>query len=166
MPSRSRPDRHRDLPAAPPADPTAAAADVRRFAELLRAKEANERESAAAERRRAAADRERLDAERAQLRLLDDARSAKERAARRLKEVRAGRSSNAAVAEAEAAYKVALADLLAAESGERPSWAPAVSTPAPDESQPDDEAQPAGEAQPDGDAAEGAPDAEAVGSDG
>jgi hypothetical protein len=35
------------------------------------------------------------------------------------------------VAEAEAAYKAALADLLAEEQGERPSWAPALPDPEP-----------------------------------
>ncbi len=149
MPSRSRPDRHRDRPSpvTPAGGGEAAPApgapdDVRRFAELLRAQQAREKATAAAARELAGEERRRLEREASDARQLDDARAAKERAAKRLKDVRAQRASNAAVAEAEAGYKQALADLLAIESGERPSWAPAPAEPPTPEAQADEVADP------------------------
>lgn len=141
MPPRPRSDRRSNRTDAPrPADggrgapvapggSSAASDDVRRFAELLRAQEAKKKAEVAEGRRRADAERARVEAEQAGERRLTGARSAKEQAARRLKDVRARGAANAVVAEAEAAYKAALADLLAEEQGERPSWAPAVPEP-------------------------------------
>ena len=146
MPSRSRPDRHADRSAAGAGSagsrgagsaagsggaPQDRADDVRRFAELVRAQQAKERARVSDERRRADEARRAADTAAAEARRLTGATEAKERAARRLKDVRA-RGSNAAVADAEADYKQALADLLAIEHGERPSWAPAPPEPAPE----------------------------------
>jgi hypothetical protein len=100
-----------------------AAAEVARFAQLVREQAKREQARVADERRRAAEERRKADEAAAEGRRLDEARAAKERAARALKSARA-RGTNAAVAEAEQAYKRALADLLAVEHGERPAWAP------------------------------------------
>ena len=125
MPPRPRRDRKPDAAPIAPAD---AAADVARFAELVRAQRKREQAQVADDRRRAADERRRADEAQAESRRHADARDAKERAARQLKQVRA-RGSNVAVAEAEAGYKQALADLLAIEQGARPAWAPAPPEP-------------------------------------
>ena len=158
MPPRPRRDRPTDRPTSPPAGAgaaggkpgagaAAAADDVRRFAELVRSQQAREKARVADDRRRATEVRQRADDAAADERRLAYARQAKERAARRLKEARSSRS-NAAVAEAEDGYKQALADLLALETGERPSWAPPVPEPDPE---PDAALEPASE--PDADVA-------------
>jgi len=170
MPPRPRSDRRNPRPDTPrPADggggapatsggSSAAADDVRRFAELLRAQEAKKKADAAESKRRADAERARVEAEQAGERRLAGARTAKEQAARRLKDVRARGASNAVVAEAEAAYKVALADLLAEEQGERPSWAPALPEPEPEVAEASDAE--ASDAEPEA-SADAAPEAEA-----
>ena len=125
MPPRPRRDRQPDAAPIAPAD---AAADVARFADLVRAQRKREQAKQADDRRRVADDRRKAEEAQAESRRHADAGDAKELAARQLKQVRA-RGSNAAVAEAEAAYKQALADLLAIEQGERPAWAPAPPEP-------------------------------------
>jgi hypothetical protein len=111
-------------PSRPPVDPEQAAEDVRRFAQLMKAKQDKERKDQADARQRAAAEKRRVEDEAAEARRAADAASAKDRAARRLRDARArGRADE--VAEAEAAYKAALAEQITVEQGERPTWAPA-----------------------------------------
>jgi hypothetical protein len=101
-------------PGRPPIDP-----DVALFAALLRK---DERDRAAVERH-AAEQREQAEAAAAERRRREDLQAAKDDAARRLKDARRRGDANA-ISQAEASYKLALADLLAAETGERPEWAP------------------------------------------
>ena len=150
MPPRPRRDRQ---PNAAPIAPADAAADVARFAALVRAQRKREQAKLADDRRRVADDRRKAEEAQAESRRHADARDAKERAARQLRQVRA-RGSNAAVAEAETAYKQALADLLAIEQGERPAWAPPppereVEAATEPEAEPEAEAELLGEAEPD-----------------
>lgn len=141
MPPRPRSDRRPNRTDAPRRDETpaggggsssAAADDIKRFAELMRSQEAKAKKDAAAQREKQAAEKARVEAEQAAANQLATAQQAKERAAQRLKDVRARGASNAVVAEAETAYKAALADLVAVESGERPSWAPPLREPEPE----------------------------------
>jgi hypothetical protein len=108
----------RSAPGRPPIDP-----DVARFAAALRAQE-QERE---AEAERRAAQRQRQAEEEAERNRHDDLRNAKDRAAAALRDARrTGRSAE--VSAAEAAYRTALAELLAFETGSRPSWSAAGET--------------------------------------
>jgi ATP-dependent exoDNAse (exonuclease V) alpha subunit len=91
--------------------------DVKRFAALLRQKEQNER---------AAEQKERDD--RAAAKRLAAATKAKEDAAEGLREARRSGKTDR-IAEADAAYRAALAELVEIESGKRPEWAPAVVEP-------------------------------------
>ena len=86
--------------------------DVALFAKLVREDEEAERRAADDQRRR------RDEAERG-----ERLRSAKDDAARHLKDLRAKGAPVATVAEAEAAYRAALAEVVAMESGQRPAWA-------------------------------------------
>jgi hypothetical protein len=104
---------------------TEAADDIRRFAQLVKASEQKAKAERDAERQRLADERRVADEAEADARRFDDATSAKERAARTLKERRARGASAGSIAEAEAAYKTALAALVTIEQGEAPDWAPA-----------------------------------------
>ena len=115
----------------PPVDREQAAEDVRRFAELVKAQQAKTRKDQADARQRAADEKRRVDDAAAAERRAGDAQSAKDGAARRLRDVRA-RGTAAQVAEAEEAYKAALAEQITVEQGERPSWAPAPPVVEPD----------------------------------
>ena len=117
--------RRNDRPRPEPINSAEAADDVRRFAQLIKASEQKAKAERDAERRRVAEERRIADEADAEARRLDDAKDAKERAARTLKERRARGASAGSIAEAEAAYKAALAALLTVEQGEAPSWAPA-----------------------------------------
>ena len=107
--------------------------DVKRFAALLRKKEADEqhaRDTAQAE----------VDAQRAKAELarqVEVARATKDQAAARLRDIRKGRASTEQIAEAEADYRAALATLLELEQGTRPAWAPAPPEPEPLQVEPD-----------------------------
>ena len=95
--------------------------DVKRFAALLRKKEADEqhaRDTAQAE----------VDAQRAKAELarqVEVARATKDQAAAWLRDIRKGKASTEQIAKAEADYRAALATLLELEQGTRPAWAPA-----------------------------------------
>lgn len=118
MPKRNRANEQRKAGgpyvavAAPVVDEKERAA--RLFAESVRAHEAADR--AEQQRKQDAADRA------AQHVVLQDAKAA---AAARIKRLRAGEGRRELIAEAEAAYRVALAELTEFETGERPHWAPA-----------------------------------------
>jgi hypothetical protein len=124
-----------------PSDPPSAAAaaqpgasapvdpDVARFAAAL--KESARREAEA--KRQAAEARQRAEQVAAEAERVKDLERAKDAAASRLRDAR---RSGRGVAEAEAAYKAALAAVVAAETGERPAWAP-------DEPEPETGEQPA-----------------------
>jgi len=100
--------------------------DIRRFAQLVKASEQKARAERDAERQRLVEERRVADEAQAEARRFDDATSAKERAARTLKERRARGASAGSIAEAEGAYKTALAALVTIEQGEAPDWAPAA----------------------------------------
>ena len=117
------------MAAAPVVDETERAA--RLFAESLRAHEAADR--AAQQREQEAADRA------ARHVALQEARRS---AAERIKRLRAGEGRRELIAEAEAAYRVALAELTEFETGERPHWAPAAEAPA---TEPPEDERPAAE---------------------
>ncbi len=124
-PTTGAPRRGPSRPATrPPIDSEQAAEDVRRFAELVKAQQAKTRKDQADARQRAVDEKRRVDDAAAAERRAGDAQSAKDAAARRLRDVRA-RGTAAQVAEAEEAYKAALAEQITVEQGERPSWAPA-----------------------------------------
>src|SRR5262249_30212305 len=95
------------------------------FAESLRAHEAADR--AARERKEAAERdaRERAEAAEAVRHRREELIAAKDTAAARLKRLRAEGHPRGQMAEAEAAYRAALAALQEDETGERPHWAPA-----------------------------------------
>jgi hypothetical protein len=88
--------------------------DVALFAQLVREEEAAKRAAVQEQRR------QREEAER-----VAQAQTAKDAAARRLKDLRAKGAPSTAIAEAEAAYRATLAEVVTAESGARPDWAPA-----------------------------------------
>jgi hypothetical protein len=122
--------------------------DVALFAQLVREEEAAKRAAMQEQRR------QREEAER-----VAQAQTAKDDAARRLKDLRAKGASSTAIAEAEAAYRATLAEVVTAESGARPDWAPAPEAAAeadPEEAAPDDA--PHGDVEPD--PRGGAPDTE------
>jgi hypothetical protein len=140
MPARrdrtdSRADGRGPSPAAPEAGPArtearaahaeaaaaSAAADVKRFAELVKAKERAEQAARQAERDRVAAERAAKDAEQSAQQRLAQVRDGKDRAARRVKELRARGAASASIAEAEAEYRDALGLLMAVERGEDPA---------------------------------------------
>lgn len=98
-----------------------AAADVKRFAELVKAKERAEQAARQAERDRVAAERAAKDAEQSAQQRLAEVREAKDRAARRVKDLRARGAASASITEAEAAYRDALGLLMAVERGEDPA---------------------------------------------
>lgn len=106
--------------------------DVKRFAALLRKKEADEqhaRDTAQAE----------VDAKRAKAELarqVEGARGTKDQAAARLRDIRKVKASAEQIAKAEADYRAALATLLELEQGTRPAWAPAPPEPKPLEVEP------------------------------
>lgn len=95
--------------------------DVKRFAALLRKKDADEQAVRDAEKARA--EDERVKAEAA--RVLGLAKQDKEAAAARMRELRRRTYTPAQLAAAEADYRAALARELELQSGERPTWAPA-----------------------------------------
>ena len=96
--------------------------DVKRFAALLRKKEADEQ--AMRDAAQADADDRRTKAEHA--RSVEAARATKDRAATRLRDVRKGRATPEQIATADGDYRAALAALLELEQGVRPAWAPAL----------------------------------------
>jgi multidrug efflux pump subunit AcrA (membrane-fusion protein) len=112
---------------------TVADDDVKRFAALLRKKEADEqhaRDTAQAE----------VDAQRAKAELarqVEAARGTKAQAAARLRDIRKGKASAEQIAKAESDYRAALAILLELEQGTRPAWAPAPPKPESLEVEPD-----------------------------
>ena len=149
MPKRKR-HRSSSSPAssadAAPSAPTAPVVDpaVAMFAERHRAQQEAERRTREAERlaRRQADERATL------LRAKDDA-AARLKAVRRQEVIAPGE-----VEAAEAAYTAATADLVEAETGERPAWAPARPDPEPDpdtatEHTPDPDAATEGDPEPD-----------------
>jgi hypothetical protein len=95
--------------------------DVKRFAALLRKKEADEQH--ARDTAQAAVDERREKADLA--RRVEMARATKGQVAARLRDIRKGKASSEQIAQAEADYRAALATLLELEQGTRPSWAPA-----------------------------------------
>jgi hypothetical protein len=107
--------------------------DVKRFAALLRKKEADEqqvRDVAQAE-----ADDRRARAEHA--RQIEVARTTKDQVAARLRDIRKGKATAEQIAKADADYRSALAALLELEQGTRPTWAPKLPEPEPLEEEPD-----------------------------
>ncbi|MGE0881178.1 MAG: hypothetical protein AB7L13_04685 [Acidimicrobiia bacterium] len=124
-------------------------ADIARFAALSAEKSQREKQQRQAESKAREEERKRQLEANAEQRRHDDAQAVKEKAARTLKQLRARGAKPAEIAEAEAAYKEALAGLIAVETGTRPEWAPAAETAA-GESQDDVEGD-----SPDGDAAAG-----------
>jgi multidrug efflux pump subunit AcrA (membrane-fusion protein) len=99
--------------------------DVKRFAALLRKKEADEQHArvtaqAEVDERRAKADLARQ---------VEMARATKDQVAARLRDIRKGKASTEQIAKAEADYRAALATLLELEQGTRPAWAPAPPPP-------------------------------------
>jgi hypothetical protein len=107
--------------------------DVKRFAALLRKKEADEqqvRDVAQAE-----ADDRRTKAEHA--RQIEVARATKDQVAARLRDIRKGKATAEQITVAEADYRSALAALLELEQGTRPTWAPKLPEPEPLEEEPD-----------------------------
>ncbi len=107
--------------------------DVKRFAALLRKKEADEQQARATAQ--AEVDEQRAKAELA--RQVEVARGAKDQAAARLRDIRKGQASGEQIAKAESDYRAALATLLELEQGTRPAWAPALPVPEPLEVEPD-----------------------------
>jgi multidrug efflux pump subunit AcrA (membrane-fusion protein) len=107
--------------------------DVKRFAALLRKKEADEQH--ARDTAQAEIDKERAKADLA--RQVEVARATKDQAAARLRDIRKGKASTEQIAKAESDYRAALATLLELEQGTRPSWAPAPPEPEALEAQPD-----------------------------
>jgi hypothetical protein len=107
--------------------------DVKRFAALLRKKEADEQH--ARDTAQAEVDERRAKAEFA--RQVEVARATKDQVAARLRDIRKGKASPEQIAKAEADYRAALATLLELEQGTRPSWAPAPPEPEALEAQPD-----------------------------
>jgi multidrug efflux pump subunit AcrA (membrane-fusion protein) len=107
--------------------------DVKRFAALLRKKEADEQQ--ARDVAQAEADERRAKAELA--RQVEAARATKDQAAARLRDIRKGKATTEQIAKAEADYRAALATLLELEQGTRPAWAPALPEPEPLEVEPD-----------------------------
>ena len=93
----------------------AATRDAKRFAEALRAHEAADQ-----------AERERVRLETEQMQHHETLKANKQRAADLIKELRGQDRARQRRVEAEAAYRVALAELQEFETGERPAWAPAV----------------------------------------
>lgn len=111
--------------------------DLELFAEFVRAEEQKERDA-----KKAARDERRKADEQSQL------VKAKEEAAALVKRLRGSdRATAEQKAEADAAYKAALAAVVAAETGETPTWAPAP------EAEPEAEAE-AGEPEPEADGPE------------
>ena len=98
-----------------------AGVDIKRFAELVKAKEHAEQAARQADRDRVASQRAARDAEISVARRLSDVRADKDRAAARLKDLRARGAATASVAEAELAYRDALGLLMAVERGEDPA---------------------------------------------
>jgi hypothetical protein len=107
--------------------------DVKRFAALLRKKEADEQQ--ARDTAQAEADERRAKADHA--RQVEAARATKDQVAARLRDVRKGKASAEQITKAEADYRAALATLLELEQGTRPTWAPAPPEPEPLEVEPD-----------------------------
>jgi hypothetical protein len=107
--------------------------DVKRFAALLRKKEADEQQ--ARDVAQAEVDERRAKAELA--RQVEVARAAKDQVAARLRDIRKGKATTEQIAKAEADYRAALATLLELEQGTRPAWAPAPPEPEPLEVEPD-----------------------------
>ncbi len=105
--------------------------DVKRFAALLRKKEADEQH--ARDTAQAEVDERRAKAELA--RQVEVARENKNQVAARLRDIRKGKATPEQIAKAEADYRAALATLLELEQGIRPAWAPAP--PGPLEVEPD-----------------------------
>ncbi len=93
----------------------AATRDAKRFAEALRAHEAADQ-----------AERERVRLETEQMQHHETLKANKQRAADLIKQLRGQDRARQRRVEAEAAYRVALAELQEFETGERPAWAPAV----------------------------------------
>lgn len=87
--------------------------DIARFSTLLRAKDEAEQQQKDAERARIRRERE-----------LARAQDAKAAAAQELKAVRQRKHTDDELRGAETRYRIALADLLELEQGERPAWAP------------------------------------------
>lgn len=120
--------------------------DVKRFAALLRKKDADQLAAQEAEQARIDAERSRAEAARA----LAAAKQAKSAAAGRLKELRRSKYTSEALARAEGDYRSALAAEVELESGTRPSWASAIPAPAevvePQAEAPDAEVAPEAEA--------------------
>jgi multidrug efflux pump subunit AcrA (membrane-fusion protein) len=106
---------------------------VKRFAALLRKKEADEQH--ARDVAQAEVDERRAKAELA--RQVEVARATKDQVAARLRDIRKGKASAEQIAKAEADYRAALATLLELEQGTRPAWAPAPPEPEPLEVEPD-----------------------------
>ncbi len=107
--------------------------DVKRFAALLRKKDADEqyaRDTAQAE-----VDERQAKAELA--RKVEVARATKDQVAARLRDIRKGKASSEQIAKAESDYRAALATLLELEQGTRPAWAPAPPEPDALEVEPD-----------------------------
>lgn len=112
---------------------TVADDDVKRFAALLRKKEADEQH--ARHTAQAEVDERRAKAELA--RQIEVARASKDQVAARLRDIRKGNASAEQIAKVEADYRAALATLLELEQGTRPAWAPAPPEPEPLEVEPD-----------------------------
>jgi hypothetical protein len=107
--------------------------DVKRFAALLRKKEADEQH--ARDVAQAEVDERRAKAELAHQ--VEVARATKDQVAARLRDIRKGKASTEQIAKAESDYRAALATLLELEHGTRPAWAPAPPEPEALEVEPD-----------------------------
>ncbi len=111
MPSRRRPK----LPPAPP--PT----DAERFAKAVRSSEAAARKAVQDEKdRKAAEERRKVEAAEARVRL-EQAKVAHQQA---VEMVKTAKRSGKGAPEADQAWRVAKANLLELETGQRPAWAP------------------------------------------
>jgi multidrug efflux pump subunit AcrA (membrane-fusion protein) len=107
--------------------------DVKRFAALLRKKDADEQQ--ARDVAQAEVDERRAKAELA--RQVEVARATKDQVAARLRDIRKGKASTEQIAKAESDYRAGLATLLELEQGTRPAWAPAPPEPEALEVEPD-----------------------------
>jgi hypothetical protein len=108
-------------------------ADLASFASFLTNRDAAEKAKRKQEGDAARAKREQIDAERAQVDALANARTAKDDAAAHVKRLRDRRATPDEIRDADAAYRTALAEFIAVESGKRPEWAPPPQEPAAEE---------------------------------
>lgn len=115
-------------------------ADLASFASFITTRDDAEKAKRKAEGDDARAKREAIDAERTQADALTNARKAKDDAAAHVKHLRDRRVTAEEIRDADTAYRVALGEFIAAESGKRPEWSPAPEEPAPEEPTTDVEA--------------------------